>query len=233
MSCNCIVSQPLDVFNGDFFTEDRFKEWYNMLLNFAGESLNLIREEIGNVRGISYEINSVLLREVVYDAMIGLRTIVVSENNYVDAPNPFKIAAYLGYWFLRHKPIIFRVEKNFDIDKIEFLTDVDEADRYDIIVDMKHMNEVTVARFLLRYIFKLEDSKPLCNNRKFKSIKSKGCIYFDSFPDMLDTIYEKLKYHLTYRDISPKTIEHFLEAYTLHPYMPYTCDLWNTSGEKK
>ena len=231
MSCNCVFAEALSVLDDNFFTEERFKEWYNILLDFSEASINTLREETGNVKGVSYEINTVLLQEVVYDAMIGLKTIVVSDNNAVEAPNPFKIASYLGYWFLRHKPILFRAENNLNIDEIVFADDVDDEDRKYIIVEMKHLNEVTVARFLLRYIFKVESAKPLCSNRRFKRIKSRGCIYFDSFPDMLETIYEKLKYHLTYRDISPKTIEHFLEAYTLHPYMPYTCDLWNTERE--
>ncbi len=228
MNCNSVFADSLPVLDDEFFTEERFQEWYNTLLEFAGETINILREETGNISGISFEINTVLLQEVVYDAMIGLKTIVISDNNTVKAPNPFKVASYLGYWFLRHKPIIFRVEKNLNINEVIFPSDVDENSKKDIIVEIKHLNEVAVARFLLRYIFKLESPKPICDNRRFNKIKSTGCVYFNSFPEMLNTIYEKLKYHLTYRDISPKTIEHFLEAYTLHPYMPYTCDLWNT-----
>lgn len=231
MSCTCVLSKPLAVLDDNFFTEEKFREWYNMLLDFSEASINLLREETGNIMGISYEVNTVLLREVVYDAIIGLKTIVDSDNNEVKEPNAFKIASYLGYWFLRHKPILFRVEKNLNIDEIVFGNNAAEADRNDIIVDIKHMNELVVARFLLRYIFQIDSSRPLCTPLKFKSIKARGCIYFDNFPDMLETIYAKLKYHLTYRDIAPKTIEHFLEAYTLHPYLPYTCDLWNSSGE--
>lgn len=228
MNSNCVFADALSVLDDKFFTEERFKEWYNMLLAFAVESINLLREETGNIKDVSYEVNTVLLHEVVYDAMIGLKTIVISDNNTVNEPNPFKIASYLGYWFLRHKPIIFRVKTGLNIDEISFAEDVDPADRKSIIVEMKHMNEVAVSRFLLRYIFKVECARPLCTRRRFRRIKATGCVFFDSFPDMLLAIFEKLKYHLTYRDISPKIIEHFLEAYTLHPYVPYTCDLWNT-----
>lgn len=233
MSCNCVCAEALPVLDNDFFTENRFIEWYNMMLSFSEATINELREQTGNIRGVAYEINTVLLQEVVYDAMIGLKTIVVSENNKVCAPNPFKIASYLGYWFLRHKPILFRVENNLKVDELVFADDMDAEERERIIFEMKHLNEVTVANFLLRYIFKVESAKPLCSNLRFKFIKSKGCIYFTSFKEMLATIYEKLTYHLTYRDISPKIIEHFLEAYTLHPYMPYTCDLWNTEEENQ
>ncbi len=227
MSSECVFSESLSVLDNDFFTQKRFKEWYNMLLMFAGEAINSLRDKTGNIDGVLYEINSVLMNEVVYDAMVGLKTIVASENNTVEAPNPFKIASHLGYWFLRHKPIIFRAANNLDVDSIIFPTNVDENERKDIIVDIKHINEVAVSIFLLRYIFKIDDA-PVCNKKRFKKVKETGCFYFSSFPDMFYTIYEKLKYHLTYRDISPKTIEHFLEAYTMHPYLPYTCDLWNT-----
>ena len=228
MSSDCVFAEALPVLDDKFFTEERFKEWYNMLMDFSGESINLLREETGNIKDISYEVNTVLLCEVVYDAMIGLKTIVVSDNNTVNEPNPFKIASYLGYWFLRHKPIIFRAKAGLNLDEIQFANEVDADDRKSIIVEMKHINEVAASRFLLRYIFKVECSRPICNQRRFKKAKATGCMYFDSFPDMLLAIFEKLKYHLTYRDISPKIIEHFLEAYTLHPYVPYTCDLWNT-----
>lgn len=231
MGYECVCADELSVLDDIFFTEERFKEWYNMLLDFAGETINLLREETGNIDGVLYEINTVLLHEVVYDAMVGLKTIVNSKNNTVKAPNPFKIASHLGYWFIRHKPIIFRAEYDLNIDEIILASNIDENERKDIITDIKHLNEVAASRFLLRYIFKLE-SKPICSDRRFKYIKFKECICFNGFPDMLNTIYEKLKYHLTYREVSPKTIEHFLEAYTLHPYLPYTCDLWNTEEAK-
>lgn len=231
MSSESVFADMLPVLDNDFFTEDRFKEWYNMLLSFAGESINLLREETGNIDGISFEINTVLLKEVVYDAIVGLKTIVISENNTIEAPNPFKIASHLGYWFLRHKPIVFRAEFNLDLDQIEFPSDIDDRQRKELITDIKHLNEVATTRFLLRYIFEIESNKPICSDKRFKQIKKKSCICFDGYPDMLMAIYQKLKYHLTYRSTSPKIIEHFLEAYTLHPYLPYTCDLWNTQEE--
>lgn len=232
MENKSVTVKNLPVLDNSFFTEARFKNWYNTLLSFAGETINVLCDEIGNIEGIHFEINHVLLKEVVYDAMIGLKTIVVSDNNMIEAPNPFKIAAYLGYWFLRHKPIVFRVANNVDIENIVFPPNIDENQRNYIISDIKHLNEVAVTHFLLRYIFKIDCKKPVCGNFCFLNVKKTGNFYFDSFDDMFETIYDKLKYYLTYRAISPKTIEHFLEAYTLHPYLPYTCDLWNTEEVK-
>ena len=222
-----VFVSELEVLDEAVFTQERFSKWYNILVDFAVESIDTLREEIGNIDGITYEINTVLLHEVVFDAIVGLKTIVTSENNEVEAPNPFKIAAYLGYWFLRHKPIIFRAEQNFDVEELFEDGGYDENKRKEIIMDIKHLNEVAVARFLISYIFKV-DASPVCKKNQFKKIKSSGCMFFDNFEDMLDTVFEKLKYFLTYREISPKTIEHFLEAYSLHPYLPYRCDLWNT-----
>lgn len=233
MDNKSVTVKDLTVLEGSFFTEERFRQWYNMLLNFAAETINVLCDEIGNIEGISFEINQILLKEVVYDAMIGLKTIVASKNNTIEAPNPFKVAAYLGYWFLRHKPIIFRATDSIDLENIVFPPEIDEDRRKHIISDIKHLNEVAVTHFLLRYIFKTEcKNKPVCGKLCFLKVKNTANFYFDSFEDMFKTIYDKLKYHLTYRAISPKTIEHFLEAYTLHPYLPYTCDLWNTEEVK-
>lgn len=233
MQRKSIFVDELPVLDNDFFTDDRFKSWYNMLSDFACATIETLHNEVGGVVGIDYEINTVLLQEVVYDAMIGLKTIVSSEHNIVRHPNPFKIAAYLGYWFIRHKPIAFRAEMNLDIKSLKMpLIDNDDLKKIKI-VEIKHLNEVAAAKFLLRYIFVVESKKPLCNQKRCKKIKSNGNFYFEDFQEMLDTIYEKLLYHLMYRDISPKIIEHFLEAYTLHPYVSYTCDLWNISEDSK
>ena len=220
MENKSVTATALPVLDDAFFTEARFKKWYNILLSFAGETINLLCDDIGNIDGIDFEINHVLLKEVVYDAMIGLKTIVVSDNNTIEQPNPFKIAAYLGYWFLRHKPIIFRVEKNIEIENIVLSPEIDENQRNYIISDIKHLNEVAVTHFLLRYIFKTDSKKPVCGKLCYLNVKNTGNFCFDSFDDMFETIYDKLKYYLTYRAISPKTIEHFLEAYTLHPVFP-------------
>lgn len=227
MSCGSVFADELPVLDDEFFTETLFKEWYNTLLIFSGETINELRERTGNISDIVYEINTVLLKEVVYDAMIGLKTIVISENNEVKKPNPFKIAAYLGYWFLRHKPIIFRVKTDIDIDNIVFPSDLSLQQKRNVISDMKHLNEVTVTNFLLSYIFDI-GQKPVCKTLCLRAVKSKGNFGFTNFEEMLEVIYKKLRYYLTYRTITPKTIEHFLEAYTLHPYLPYTCDLWKT-----
>lgn len=159
MANKSVIIKDLPVLDNDFFTETRFKEWYNMLLCFAVETRNVLCDEIGNIDGLDFEINQVLLREVIYDAMIGLKTIVVSKNNDIEAPNPFKIAAYLGYWFLRHKPIIFRVDKNFDIENIIFPPSINNEQRKYLIYKIKHLNEVAVTNFLLRYIFRTDCKK--------------------------------------------------------------------------
>lgn len=229
MEYRAILTQPLKAFDEDkngFFTEEKFKEWYNLLLDFTLESIDELMSLTGAINGFTYELNKTLLREVIYDAMIGLKTIVVSKHNTVHQPNPFKIAAYLGYWFLRHKPILFRAESDLKLETLKFnLDEDDEDDRNAIIFEMKHLNEVTVARFILRYIFNL-NGKPMCDNKTCKRIKKCGNFCFDDFSDMFMTLFYKLVYHLCYRELSPKIIEHFLEAYTLHPHLPCTNDLW-------
>ena len=233
MSGQIVFVKDLPVLDdGGFFTEERFKEWYNMLVDFSGETINQLRDLTGNISGVLFEINTVLLKEVIYDAMIDLKKVVISKNNGINEPNPFKIASTLGYWFLRHKPIVFRASKDLDLDNIEFASGLSSEERKDIIVEIKHMNEIAMTNFLLRYIFNF-DNEPVCRSKRFKKVKAAGCNCFDNFEDMMYALYEKLYYHLMYREISPKIIEHFLEGYTIHPYLPYTCDLWNTKGESK
>ena len=225
-----VIAGKLPVLDDDFFNEDRFKEWYNLLANFAIECISQLCDDIGNVENVAFELNTVLLQEVVYDAMIGLKTIVQSGNNKVEKPNPFKIASHLGYWFVRHKPIVFRAAYQLNVNDLCFPSDVDKNDKNYLIVLIKHINEATAAGFMLRYIFKVE-AKPLCGEFMFRKVHYQGNLSFGSFEDMMKEVYEKLRYHLTYREISPKVLEHFLEAYTLHPYVPYTCDLWGIEGE--
>ena len=175
MAKKSVIIEDLPVLDNDFFTENRFKEWYNMLLCFAIETKNVLCDEIGNIDGLDFEINEVLLKEVIYDAMIGLKTIVVSENNKVKAPNPFKIAAYLGYWFLRHKPLIFRVVRNFDVEKIVFPSNISADEQKYLIYKIKHLNEVAVTNFLLRYIFKIDcKNRPTCGKLCYLKVKSKS-----------------------------------------------------------
>lgn len=232
MESNCISKEQLPVLDNKFFTKEQFIEWYNLLLEFSTQSINVLNEEVGEIEGIDFDINTVLLHEVVYDAIVGLKTITKNDNYNVQKPNPFKIASYLGYWFLRHKPIIFMAKHNLNVDELTFNESI-EKNRLNIITDIKHINEVTAARFMLRYIFELDCKKPVCKSCDFKRVKKTKYMFFDSFSDMFNAIYEKLLYYLCYRAISPKTLEHFLEAYTLHPYMPYTCDLWNTKNTKE
>lgn len=231
----CVSAKSLKVLDddGSFFNEELFKEWCNLLYKFSFQTISILREEIGNIEGIHFEINTVLIEEVVYDAMIGLKTIVASDNNDVEAPNPFKIAAYLAYWFIRHKPILFRADSRLDINSIPLNSQIDEEHKRAIIADMKHLNEVAAARFMLRYIFEVDCKKPFCTVKRSQKLKGKGYFCFDCFADMFDAIHEKLKYFITYRDISPKVLEHFLEAYTLHPYLPYTADLWSTRESER
>ena len=231
MEKSFIYTTSLDAIQSDFFNETRFKEWYNILAIFSVEYINTLTEKIGNIIGIQYEINYTLLREVVYDAMIGLQTVVTSKNNGVEKPNPFKIAAYLGYWFIRHKPIYFRTMRDFDIENLTPATPLQPSEIKEVINNMKHANEYVAATFLLRYIFDTSQN-PVCEKYELQKVKRTGCFYFENFEDMLRVIHSKLKYHLTYREISPKVIEHILEAYTLHPYAPYTSDFWNPNEEK-
>ena len=185
---------------------------------------------MGNIEGFYYQLNPTVLEEVIYDAIIGLRKIVLSENNDVTEPNPFKIASHLGYWFVRHKPIMFcQWKTNFDLEKIKF-SDKIESDpelKLAAIWEIKHINEIVAVTFMIRYIFKIDDENNIiCDKKELKKFKNKGKFYFNDFSELGNAVFDKLKYHISYRSITPEIIEHFLEGYTLHPIWELTANLW-------
>ena len=63
--------------------------------------------------------------------------------------------------------------------------------------------------------------------------KEKENFSFTDFEEMRETILKKLTYYFSYRAITPKVIEHILEAYTFHPAWGLTGAHWNKKEEEK
>lgn len=89
----------------EVFTRKKGAEWANHLLNAYSDVYNDMRFQLNEESPVSFQISRSLLWEVIVDAVIGMRKITESDNNGVTQPNTFKIAAYLSYWWLRHKPV--------------------------------------------------------------------------------------------------------------------------------
>ena len=229
-----VLARELPVLDNDFFNQELFAKWYNELYLCTKKVLGQFKKELGNIEGFGYQINPIILREVVYDAIIGLKKIVLSENNEVVRPNPFKISAHLGYWFIRHKPIMFcQWDDDYKLENTRFKDKIEDDQELKLttIWEVKHINEVVAATFMIRYIF-ATDKKVVCSNTNLKKLKNTGNFYFEDFNELGNAVIDKLKYHITYRCITPEILEHFLEGYTLHPIWDLTAKLWEADEEE-
>ena len=231
-----VFAKKLEVLDDQFFDKDLFTKWFNNLYDCTEITLQQFKDSIGNIEGFYYQLNPTVLEEVVYDAIIGLRKIVVSENNDVKEPNPFKIAAHLGYWFVRHKPIMFcQWTTGFNFEEIKFKDKIENNAELKLatIWEIKHINEIVAVAFMIRYIFKIDNEESIiCDDRELKKFKGTGNFYFQDFNELGNAVFDKLKYHLSYRSITPETIEHFLEGYTLHPIWKLTANLWEAEEDE-
>lgn len=223
-----VLEEPTEENPNPFFTRELFFDWYNKLYDCICKTIATLQDKTGYIEGIDYQLNPTILDEAIYDAIFSLKKVINSEYHDIKKPNPFKIAAHLGYWVVRHKPVLFiQYDVNYDLNNVVFPKDIQEIDekRKIAIWEMKHINELVAANFMLRYIFDF-DSTHCCRKRQLNNVQKNNIFCFNDFDDMVSVISDKLKYHLTYRNISPEIIEHFLEGYTLHPALKLTADLW-------
>ncbi len=219
-----------------FFTEELFNEWYDNLYECAIATVDEFKNLLGHMEGINYQLNPTLLKEVVYDAIVGLKKISDSGHNNISKPSPFKIAAHLGYWFLVHKPVLFLYfDSQTDLKDLRFTDEIetDEDLKTFTIWEMKHINEVVATTFMVGYIFDLDKEKqPICGASQLSNVKKGKTFCFETFEDMNETIIDMLRYHLAYRIISPEILEHFLEGYTLHPIWALTSRAWELKDDE-
>ena len=224
----------VDVADEKVFTKQRMREWEIDLRNAYSDVLEEMQAKMNKESPIQFFMNFSLLEETVVDATIGMKKIVSSDNNSVEEPNAFKIAAYLTYWFLRHKPVSTHFPEDFRLEYVK-IRDIQgvtaenmEKARQRFAWQLKHINEYVAAQFSLTYLF--DFNKEICRIGDYKRIqKMDGSkLIFDDFDDMKSQMFDKFIYYLSYRAIAPKVIEHILEAYTFHPAWGLTGAHWNT-----
>lgn len=225
----------VDVLDDKVFTKERTDKWWDHIVDSYTIIYEEMVEKLDMECPIQFSVNRSLLEETIIDAIIGMRKIVDSSNNSVENPNSFKIAAYLSYWWLRHKPIAVHYPTDFDINDVKVVRKESESDeQYEdnckrTIWQLKHMNEIVAVQMVVNYIF--DFNVEICGKLQCGVIKNKDKqkFCFSDFDQMRRVILDKLLYYFSYRAIAPKMIEHILEAYTFHPAWGLTGSHW--SGE--
>lgn len=227
----------LNIYDDKVFTYERANGWKKHIVNCYEDVYRGLRAKIDPVSAIHFNLSASLLDEVIVDAIIGMRKITESDNNSVSDPNPFKIAAYLSYWWLRHKPVSLYYSKECRLENVQILTDSSmtsekekEQKRQELCWQLKHINELVAVQMVSTYIFDFENV--VCDGTVCNMLKDNNYAQFafEGFEDMREVFLKKLTYYFSYRAIAPKIIEHMLEAYTFHPAWGLTGAHW---GEKE
>lgn len=228
----------LDIYDEKVFTHGRANGWKEHIVNCYEDIYRGLKEKIDPVSAIHFNLNVSLLDEVIVDAIIGMRKITESGNNSVNDPNSFKIAAYLSYWWLRHKPVSLYYPKDCRLENVQILADASitseeekERKRQELCWQLKHVNELVAVQMVSTYIFDFENI--VCDSCACDMLKDNDYarFSFESFEDMREVFLKKLTYYFSYRAVAPKIIEHILEAYTFHPAWGLTGAHWGIEEE--
>lgn len=228
----CMRVDYVTISNDDFFTNERLAQWRIYMAKCCCEICDGLMKKIDPECHITYFLSKALLYEVVGDAVIGMSKIIDKTPHPIQKPNAFKIAAYLGYWFLRHKPVSVLYPGDTDLNDIRVAPSC-KADPKNISWQLKHINEAVAVNMVTSFVFDFD--KELCTQRQCKKIKKANiveeqtCFPFDDFEQQRKLMMQKLTYYFTYRAIAPKVIEHMLEGYAFHPAWALTGAHWDTS----
>lgn len=231
INVNCMKIDYVKIVNDDFFTKKRLAGWRMFIARCCYVICEGLIKKVDPKYYVSYFLSESLVNEVVGDAVIGMSKIIDKTPHPVEHPNAFKIAAYLSYWFLRHKPISVLYPPNVDLDKIQAASGVKTDPKY-ISWQLKHINESVAVNIVTAFIFDFE--KELCNSNQCAKLKKqnicggKPAFEFDDFNHQRRIMMQKLTYYFTYRAIAPKVIEHMLEGYAFHPAWCLTGAHWST-----
>lgn len=227
----------LDIYDDKVFTHERVNMWKSHLCDCYEDVYKGLKAKLDYSSPINFNLSISMLDEVLVDAVIGMRKVVTSDNNSVEDPNTFKIAAYLSYWWLRHKPVYLHYPIGFRLEAVEvkeeIAENVQERERLkkELCWQLKHINELVAVQIVSTYIFNFE--REICGRADCRRIKSieKDKFRFANFDEMRDDILKKLTYYFSYRAIAPKVIEHMLEAYTFHPAWDLTGTHWGKGDD--
>jgi len=236
LSSNYVYLKRIDVIDAKYFTEEVTEKWKDNILDSYDDVFHALKAIIDPVSPIKFYISKSLIEEVIVDAVIGLQKITNSTVHHVTFPNTFKIAAYLSYWWLRHKPVSIHYPNDYFLEYVQIkgTEGMDEACAEEVrqkaIWRLKHINELVAVQLVMTLIFRFDEV--VCNDKECKRIqKLNPDSSFTNFEEMKDVIFQKLIYYLAYRPIAPKVIEHILEGYTFHPAWGLTGAQWTVADQ--
>lgn len=216
------------------FTKEKILEWKKHIVASYENVLHRFKKELDPINHIQFFLNESLLDEVLIDAVIGMKKITDSKFNAVESPNAFKIAAYIAYWWLRHKPVSLHFNEGFRLEEATIVkTEKIDNEAYNegckkIRWRLKHVNELVAVHIVMTYIFNFENQ--LCKEKQCKQIKNMDNNSFplQNFEQMEKIFSDKLLYYFSYRALAPKIIEQILEAATFHPAWALTGSQWGS-----
>lgn len=230
------------VSDDDFFTDDRLDEWKKFITTRAYEVCEELKSKIDLADGIDYFISYTHINEVIRDAVVGMRKIIYRTPHEVEHPNAFKIAAYLSYWFLRHKPVSIYYPEETDLDFITLKSKNEVLSNEEVSWKLKHINEVIAVDIVTSFLFDFD--KVVCDQTQCKFVSKANTVKvtdtetgkkineklfdFKNFDELRALMINKLTYYFAYRAIAPKVIEHILEGYAFHPAWGLTGAHWKT-----
>ncbi len=222
----------LDILDDKVFTLKIVNTWKRQLLASYKVIYEELNENINPEFPIQFFLNYSLLDEVIIDAVIGLKKVTYSLNNDIVEPNSFKVAAYLTYWWLRHKPVSTHFPDCYLLKDVTVKMDKSQSDEEynelnaQMAWKLSHINEYVATLFALTYIFDFKTE--ICSNQVLNNIKMKNnnFVSFDNNELMKNDMTKKLLYYLSYRAIAPKILEQILESYTIHPVWKLTGNHW-------
>lgn len=231
----CMRIEYVQITNEEFFTEERLQEWRVFIAKCCTNICEGMMAKVAPECHITYFCSMSLLEEVIGDAVIGMAKIIDKTPHPIERPNAFKVAAYLAYWFLRHKPISVIYPRGIDLDDIRVAAGCDTDAGY-LGWQLKHINEAVAVDMVTSFLFDFE--KEVCTQKQCEKIKRENVIdgepafTFDTFEQQRKIMMQKLTYYFAYRAIAPKVIEHVLEGYAFHPAWGMTGAHWATSMEE-
>ena len=189
----------VDVYDDKVFTRARVKEWKKHVLDCYTDVYEGLKSKINMASPIKFFIDKELLDETFVDAIIDMRKITDTNLHEIEDPNTFKIAAYVSYWWLRHKPINIHYPTKYSLEKmtVNFKSEdstQQEMERQNLIWQLKHINELVAVQIAFTYIF--DSNKLLCGNRQCARIKRKEAnnFCFENFEEMQKSILKLQNY---------------------------------------